>query len=500
MYTAFVLFYLFDFGYYDYLTIRLDASSLRFLSNLAISTQVLWESYPVVKGLLAVAIFVWTFTFISSKLYHFFAQKKPVTPCLKKIVFGVATFIIFAFGIYNSTTHYPLRWSQAFFSKDDRINQFTLNPILYFFDSFSFRSEGFDIKKTKKYYPFVAKYLNLPKDSMLYFQRKKTFIPFQNKPNVVVVMLESLGAAVMGSYKNPVNATPKMDSIIKNSVHFTNFYVHKAGTAASVFASITGLPDVDDIETASRNPMVINQRILVDQLIDYEKLYFLGGSANWANIRGLFQSNIKGLKIFEEGSYEIEKRSDVWGIDDYELFREADKELEKLHKKNKPFTAYIQTSSNHIPFTVPDKKGSYKPLKEGEISTEVFKKSGFKSLEQINALRYLDFNIDFFLRRAQKSGYYDNTIFLFFGDHNTAMNAFNFMQNKQYQLGLSVHHVPFWIHAPRFIKPQIKNHLAKLIDLYPTRALYSKNQLYKLYFGSGFIRYFKRPKTFCLFV
>ena len=48
-YLVLTLFYLFDLGYYDYLTIRLDASSLRFLSNLKISSQVLIESYPIYK-------------------------------------------------------------------------------------------------------------------------------------------------------------------------------------------------------------------------------------------------------------------------------------------------------------------------------------------------------------------------------------------------------------------------------------------------------------------
>ena len=188
-----------------------------------------------------------------------------------------------------------------------------------------------------------------------------------------------------------------MDSILNYSTLFSNFYIHKTGTAASVFASITGLPDVDNVETASRNPMIIDQRIIFDQFKGYEKLYFLGGSANWANIRGVFQSNITDLKIFEEGSYQEENRADVWGIDDYELFKEADKELQKLQQQNKPFIAYIQTATNHMPFTVPDEKENYRPLKENEINKEALNKSGFKSVAQINALRYLDFNVDTFL-------------------------------------------------------------------------------------------------------
>lgn len=470
MYLIITLFYVFDFGYYDYLSIRLDAASLRFLSNLKISTQVLFESYPVFKGLFGLLILGFIIYQFNAFIYKKFNTDAVEISNKKKAIFIVIPFLILAFGIYNSFSHYPLRWSQAFFSKNQSVNQFALNPILYFYDSFAFRSTGFDLEETKKYYPSVANQLHLQKDSLLFKRRVIRHDSITNQPNVVIVMLESVGVAPMSFYGNPINATPKMDSILKQSANFTNFYVHKAGTAGSVFASITGLPDVDNVETASRNPMVIDQRIVFDQFDGYEKLYFLGGSANWANIRGVFQSNINNLKIFEEGSYEVENRADVWGIDDYELFKESDKELIKLHQQNKPFVAYIQTATNHMPFTVPDKMDTYKPLKEDEISADLLKNSGFKSVAQINALRYLDFNVDTFLKRAKKAGYYDNTIFLFFGDHNTAMNKVDFLKHKEFELGTQVHHVPFFIHAPKFTKAKNISKFTKLVDIVPTAA------------------------------
>ena len=470
MYMVITLFYLFDFGYYDYLGIRLDAASLRFLSNIAISTQVLLESYPVYKGALGLLVLGYLIYRLHVFVYKKFNKTETPLSKRKKAFFIVLPFFILAFGIYNSFTHYPLRWSEAFFSKNQAVNQFSLNPILYFYDSFAFRSTGFDLETTKKYYPAVAKQLGLDKDTLQFTRKVYRGNSTSSKPNVVIVMLESVGAAPMSYYGNPIHTTPKMDSLLKKSVNFTNFYVHKAGTAGTVFASITGLPDVDHVETASRNPMVIDQRIIFDQFEGYEKLYFLGGSANWANIRGVFQSNITDLKIFEEGSYEVEKRADVWGIDDYELFKESDKELTKLHQQKKPFIAYIQTATNHMPFTVPHEKESYKPLRETAISETVLEASGFKSVAQINALRYLDFNVARFLKRAKQGGYYDNTIFLFFGDHNTAMNPVRFLEKQESALGTVVHHVPFFIHAPKFINAKVVTKFTNLVDLMPTAA------------------------------
>ncbi|MBT7134773.1 MAG: sulfatase-like hydrolase/transferase [Polaribacter sp.] len=468
------LFYIFDFGYYEYLAIRLDASSLRFLGNLKISTQVLFESYPVYKGLFGLLVLSFIIYKFSGFLYKSFSETyQKVTKKIKAIYF-IFTILILSFGIYNSVTHYPLRWSEAFFSKNNSVNQFALNPVLYFLDSFAFRSEGVNIEKFKTYYPIIAKHLNLPQDT-INFEKKVTFEnPYKVKPNIVFVMLESVGTAPMSYYGNPLNSTPKMDSIIKESLSFSKFYVHKPGTAGSVFASITGLPDIEDVKTASRNPMIINQKIIFNQYDGYEKLYFIGGSANWANIRGVFQSNIKNLKIYEEGSFEEENRADVWGIDDYDLFKESDKVLKKLNAKQKPFVAYIQTATNHMPFTVPNKKDSFKPILEDEITEETLLKGGFRSLGQLNGIRYLDFNVAKFLERAKVSGYYDNSIFVFFGDHRGGMKKLNFLNDNEDDIGIQVHHVPFFIHAPKFVAPKIIDKYAKLVDIFPTATSLAK--------------------------
>ncbi len=466
-YLILTLFYLTDFGYYDYLSIRLDAASLRFVEDLKISSQVLLESYPVFKGFFGLLILCFLIYKISIYIYQKYNNTQTNPNKKTKTVYFIATVLILAFSIYNSFTHYPLRWSEAFFSKNSKVNQFALNPILYFFDSFKFRSESVNMDEFKKYYPVIANDLNLSKDSIS-FERKVNFKnSLEDKPNVVFVMLESVGVKPLSYYGNPINSSPKIDSLIPKSLSFSKFYVHKSSTAASVFASVTGLPDLNDVKTASRNPMIIDQRVLFDQFKGYEKRYFLGGSANWANIRGIFQANIQGLKIFEEGSYDTENRADVWGIDDYELFKESDKELQKLHQQKQPFVAYIQTASNHIPFTVPDQKESFTPLEEDEISDELLKASGFKSVAQLNALRYLDFNIGRFLERAKTSGYYDNTIFVFFGDHNTMMNR-NQQYTNEHDLNINLQHALFFIHAPKFVKPNVYSKNAKLIDIFPT--------------------------------
>ena len=485
IYVTLTLFYLTDIGYYSYLFTRLDATSLRFLSNFKISAQLLIETYPIFKGSVGLIILFLLVRFTGLKLFDKMVYTSvPYISKKVKAIYFLCTFLLLSFGVYGSITHYPLRWSEAFFSKNNTINQFSLNPVLNFFDSFAFRNDGADIETTKAYFPVIASYLNIPKDS-LSFERKITFDSIQEKkPNLVIVMLESVGVVGLGSQGNLAKATPYMDSIINKSTYFENFYVHKPGTAASVFSSITGLADVDNQKTASRNLRAIDQKIIFDQFEGYKKLYFLGGSANWANIRGVFQSNINGLKIYEEGSYEIEDRADVWGIDDYDLFKESDKVFRELHTSNEPFVAYVQTATNHRPFSVPENKETFRPFTEEDIDEDTIKESGFISLAQLNALRYLDFNVHVFLRRAKASGYYENTVFAFFGDHNTSMNKTEAFK-KEFDLGIQVHHVPLFIHAPKFLEPQKINNTAKLADLFPTLATIAKSDYTNFTLGSN---------------
>ena len=106
---------------------------------------------------------------------------------------------------------------------------------------------------------------------------------------------------------------------------------------------------------ASRNPAAINQHSIINEFKGYKKYYFIGGSTSWANVRGVLTSAIDGIDIYEEGRLKSPVE-DVWGASDKNLFLEAN-ELIRAHTQSspqQPFFAYIQTSSNHRPYTIPE--------------------------------------------------------------------------------------------------------------------------------------------------
>jgi len=475
LYTFLLLFYVFDFGHYDYLATRIDSTVLRFLDDIAISSQMMMESYPVAwgtVGLFAFIFVVYTLTGIQIKK----STNKDNLPKSKKrnIFFYSIISILIIGGIYGNLAYFPLRWSQAMFSKDKAINSLALNPVLYFFDSFKFRNASFDIEKTKESYKSVADYLNIENNNSQELIYKRSYSRKHNqKPNIVIVLCESMGASQLGTFGNPMHPTPNIDTLINKSLLFNNFYVQGFGTARSVWASLTGLPDVSTIKTASRNPFIIDQKLIFDQFDGYNKYYIIGGNANWANIRALFKNNIAGLTIFEEGTYPDDmsnEKNDVWGINDYTLFNNADKIFDKSTKEGKPFIAFLQSASNHRPYTIGDHDESFKVLKENDIDMNLLTKAGFLNIDQLNALRYMDYNIGHLMQLAKESDYYDNTIFMFFGDHNARTLAYNHCKYDEFALGLNYLHVPLIIHSPKYIKAKVDSTPASLIDVFPTAA------------------------------
>ncbi|MFH7346995.1 sulfatase-like hydrolase/transferase, partial [Pseudomonas syringae group genomosp. 7] len=76
----------------------------------------------------------------------------------------------------------------------------------------------------------------------------------------------------------------------------------------------------------------------------------------------------------------------------------------------------VQTAGNHRPFTIPQVNDGFQVSVK---SLEQVQAGGSRSVEQYNAVRLLDFNMGRLMELAKAGGYYDNTIFVLFGDHNT---------------------------------------------------------------------------------
>ncbi len=469
-FAVMALFYIVDFGHFAYLNSRIDFSALRFLENMAISSQMVWESYPVVWIMLAYLSVIAIFTYLTNRLFINIAKvESPKLSIGKGIVVGFLAFIVMLVAGYSKLSQYPLRWSDASFSKHPFSNMLAYNPTHYFLDTWKNGRISYDKKIVQTYYPLMAEYLDVDNKNIetLNFKRSIPAVKkFDTKPNVVIVIMESFATYKSSVSGNPVDPSPHVKALADSGLYFKNFYTPSTGTARSIYCSITSLPDVELKGTSSRNPLIVNQHSIAEDFKGYSKAYFIGGSASWGNIRGMLNQSMDNLKLYEEEDYSA-PRTDVWGISDADLAIEANKALAKTKE---PFFAVIQTSGNHRPYTIPDNAHGFKV--RTDISEEEVKKYGFGSVKEYNSFRFLDYSVGLFMSEAKKEPYFKNTIFAFWGDHGISGYSGEHVSvgESSSKLGLGSYRVPFIIYSPLIKEPKVYDKVVSEPDVLPTLA------------------------------
>ncbi|ULQ53658.1 LTA synthase family protein [Flavihumibacter fluvii] len=465
------IFYVTDFLHFRYLNQRLNASAMTFLEDATISAAMVWQTYPVIRIVLVVIFATWLFYRLVKSLLKGISSTGTGKSHRTHWFSYIACFLFFSLCIFGRIGQYPLRWSDAFDLGSDFRANIALNPLQSFFSSFKFRSSSYDEAKLRSVYPAMAEYLGVSHPDSTRFSFERHVLPDsimnwsgQDHPNIVLVICESFSGYKSSMYGNPLNTTPYFAEMCRNGLFFDNCYSPLIGTAKGVWAIITGIPDVELVKTASRNPLMVDQHTIINSFNDHKKYYFLGGSTSWANIRGLLRNNINGLNIYEQENFTAPK-VDVWGISDKNLFLEANKILQV---EQKPFFAIIQTADNHRPYTIPedDRAGV------GVINfpMDSLRKYGFESNDELNAFRYTDYCFKTFMEAAKQSAYYENTLFVFVGDHGIAGNAGPLFPHSWTDNFLSAHHVPLLFYAPGKIPRARLHDLASQVDVLPTIA------------------------------
>ncbi|BDU74591.1 LTA synthase family protein [Mesoterricola silvestris] len=473
--SAVLLAYVADFGAYGYIHTRLNGTLVMFLENAGTSLKMVWQSYPVVRIALALAavlaLSAWGLRALASRL----ELASPV-PRGRKALHALAAFGLLAL-MWGRWSAYPLRWAEAFELPGTFQAHLALNPVLFFLETRRDMDGGFDLRKVKASAPVMAEYFGIPEatdaEGLPTLARRGVPHPLidpARRPNVVFIQLESFASFKTGIQGNPLDPTPCFDRLCREGIFFDRFYVAMENTSRSMFATLFGVPDVSAVENATRNPLLLDQGTVLSGLDAYSKTFFLGGSANWAQIRGVLKKNFPGLRIHEEGSF----RSpvvDVWGISDADLLREA---ADNLGTQAPPFWSYIQTSGNHPPFTIPK---HLKDFRKAELDPAALARGGFIGNDEFNAVRLMDHSLETFFEAARRQPWFADTVFVLWGDHGLPRgtedprfdDAFRNDVDKRFgDLKLAIHNVPLLIYAPGLLKPRRVHTVATQMDLLPT--------------------------------
>lgn len=464
--TTFVVFFFFaaGFGSFSYNRTPLDAGAMNFVEDPGISLKMMFQTYPMVWMILGLVVAVLFFRWMYHRSHWQVINRTDGKGIPHRRKYFLITALLFAFFIYGSLSWPPLSRNDCFRFRNSFKSYLAINPLQNFFATLKLRKPDYNESKARAAFPLMADWMQLPDKNNFSYRREigPRSNAIESRPNIVLVQCESFSMYKSSMSGNPLNATPYFDSLCKNGIFFNRCFTPHFSTARGLFAILTGIPDAQLFKFSSRNPDAVKQHTIIDNFQDYEKHYFLGGSPEFNNFEGLLH-NINGLQMHTEDTFKVPKVN-VWGISDKDLFLQAN---EVFRQKDKPFFAYIQTSDNHRPYTIPDRDSDFVKL---VVADEELKKYGFESLQEYNAFRYSDYCFRKFIEAAQKETYFQNTIFVFVGDHGVAGNAEAMYPAVWTDMRLTDEHVPLLFFAPALLNPQRHEEVVSQIDVLPTIA------------------------------
>lgn len=277
-------------------------------------------------------------------------------------------------------------------------------------------------------------------------QKRSGLFPPQKNLNVVLVLLESWTSKhlLMGA-EEALNITPNFNRLAKEGAYWPRFFASGFRTTSGMYSAFMGQPDQIGIPVMRRKELANNFGSFSTLLKPrgYENFFLFGAPIDFDNTANMLRfqqfDHILGDTDFDAKSTPM----NVWGIDDGPML---DRLLSEIDQLSPPFLALSLTLTSHSPYEVPP--GFPKLIDEKSRPDGKY----------INTLHYSDAMLGQFIENASRQPWFEDTIFVFTGDHTHHIELDPYENQK----------VPLLIYAPKYIKPQVRRSIASHTDLIPT--------------------------------
>jgi arylsulfatase A-like enzyme len=274
-------------------------------------------------------------------------------------------------------------------------------------------------------------------------------LPTTNRqhPNIIVIIVESLSKSYVSGLGG-TGKTPFLDSLMDHSLVYTNGFANARESVNGIPAVLASIPSLmDDAFIFSRyssNDVTSVASVLKGK--GYHTAFFHGGAT------GTMGFNTFCLKTgFDQyfGKEDYPDRADFdgyWGIWDHKFFPFM---IQELSKSKEPFFSAVFTMNPHHPFKLP---------KEFALR---FTENGHPVRSMI---RYEDYALSEFFRKAQSQKWYSNTIFVITADHTgPIISGYTKMDDFR---------IPIIFYSPKELFCGVSDRISAQIDIMPTLLNY----------------------------
>ena len=259
------------------------------------------------------------------------------------------------------------------------------------------------------------------------------------KPNVIQIVVESLGSDLLGEN------TPNLNALAGQSLQLTRLMATGTRTVRGIEALTLSLPPTPGSSIVRRPGCEGLFSVgTVFREKGYDTAFIYGGYGYFDNMNAFFAGN--GFRIVDRSDIPRENVTftNAWGVCDEDLFHAALRDADESFRQKRPFYQFVLTTSNHRPFTYPDGKVSI-PSGTGRRG----------------AVAYTDYAIGEFLREAASRPWFADTVFVISGDHTSSAAGHTDLPPERY-------HIPALIYCPGRIAPAEVDTLCSQADISPT--------------------------------
>ena len=269
--------------------------------------------------------------------------------------------------------------------------------------------------------------------------------------NVVLILLESTGAQHLKFYGADLDPTPNLTRMAQSGIVFDHAYAAYPESIKGLFSILSSRYPA--IETATENYRHIGKPSLAHALRreEYRTALFHSGRFMYLGMEDIIHE--RGYEQLLDAGAIGGRRESSFGVEEPATVERMLEWLKQLPADEPFFLTYLPTAGHH-PYLTPQPG----PFSE---KTDVQR--------YLNALHYGDQALGQLIEGMRKLGRYENSLFVFCGDHGEAFgeHAGNFGHTLYiYEENVRV---PLVIFAPGLTTAQRRvSHLASVIDIAPT--------------------------------
>ena len=425
-----------------------------------------WSDYPILRILMIWSGLLTVYYIYVSRIHkkEYFLINAPVWACVVGCFFIAGVFFL---GIRQSVGTFPIQSHDGMVSKNNYINFLTINGVWALNSSFEERAKSVNFEKASLNSikemgydtPAQAARDYFSNDSVthtfsdssalesLYQTTQQNLIIEENKPNVVFIFMESMSNYNMDFDSKDMNLLGNLRNHLKSDILFRNFVSSGNATIQSLEYLLINTP-VSVTQSKFRFTAFPSAVALPFKKAGYENTFITGGETSWRNLNEFVPhqgfASVKGKQDILAADKKAE--ANHWGVYDEYLFDYAFKKL--LDDQDKPQFLFLQTTTNHTPFDLPN---NYKPNKI--ILSKTVKNrllvSEEMAVKNLNCFQYSNNCLGDFLYKIKHSYLGKNTIVVMTGDHNN-LSLFDFNEAHQ----LQQRGVPLYMYIPKTYKPK----------------------------------------------